>query len=505
MMFALRCLFASTMLLAAAGGIIQVCGRKWSASRRHAIWSAALLIAVLCPLLLSIRLPEAAMIKPFTGAVSGVFAAAAGIPKTTVEVRGNVDPGWTWIALTSWLVVALLLAIWRLMGFVRVAGLAAASRPHSTFQGVEVRICEGLNVPAAVAGAVILLPGEARQWPRSKLELVLRHEAAHVLRHDLTWRLAGTIACCLYWFHPLAWWAAANQREESEMACDDMVLSTAGVEATDYAGVLVEVARRSAPAAVLSMAREKGLEKRIVAALDTARPRAASGPGALFATIALGLLLLAPLSAWQEPGVQMKGSVRDIVGVIPGARLVLTRTGGGSPFTFETGEDGSYQVKGLPEGSYTLEVLKAGYQKYSTTNIKIGGGRSLQLDHYLQLGKIVETVTVEGGAAGPVAADSGPKRIRVSGNVQAAKLVERVVPKYPPSMKQAGIQGTVRMRAVIGKTGEILTLDLLMTPSQELARAALDAVGQWKYEPTLLNGNPVEIESIIDVNFTLSQ
>jgi protein TonB len=61
------------------------------------------------------------------------------------------------------------------------------------------------------------------------------------------------------------------------------------------------------------------------------------------------------------------------------------------------------------------------------------------------------------------------------------------------------------MRAVIGKEGDILGLTLLMSPSPELARSAMEAVNQWKWQPTLLNGQPVEIQTDIDVNYTLTK
>ena len=97
-----------------------------------------------------------------------------------------------------------------------------------------------------------------------------------------------------------------------------------------------------------------------------------------------------------------------------------------------------------------------------------------------------------------------PQRIRVGGNVQAANLVRKVTPVYPPLAKQARIQGTVRFTAVIGKDGTIQNLQLV-SGHPLLVAAAREAVRQWVYKPTLLNGEPVEVVTQIDVNFTLSQ
>ncbi len=97
-----------------------------------------------------------------------------------------------------------------------------------------------------------------------------------------------------------------------------------------------------------------------------------------------------------------------------------------------------------------------------------------------------------------------PKQIRVGGNVQSAKLIRQPKPQYPQLAKQARIQGTVRFNAVIGKDGTIQNLTLV-SGHPLLVPAAQEAVRQWVYQPTLLNGEPVEVVTTIDVNFTLSQ
>jgi protein TonB len=97
-----------------------------------------------------------------------------------------------------------------------------------------------------------------------------------------------------------------------------------------------------------------------------------------------------------------------------------------------------------------------------------------------------------------------PQRIRVGGNVQAANLINQVRPIYPPLAKQARISGTVELSAVIGKDGRVQDLKVVRGHPL-LVQAALDAVKNWIYKPTLLNGEPVEVSTTIDVNFTLSQ
>jgi protein TonB len=97
-----------------------------------------------------------------------------------------------------------------------------------------------------------------------------------------------------------------------------------------------------------------------------------------------------------------------------------------------------------------------------------------------------------------------PQRIKIGGSVQQAKLVRQPHPVYPPLAKQARIQGTVKLSAIISKDGTIQKLEVI-SGHPLLVPAALEAVKQWVYQPTLLNQEPVEVITQIDVNFTLSQ
>jgi protein TonB len=95
-----------------------------------------------------------------------------------------------------------------------------------------------------------------------------------------------------------------------------------------------------------------------------------------------------------------------------------------------------------------------------------------------------------------------PQRIRVGGNVQAANLITQIKPVYPPLAKQARIQGTVELSAIIGKDGRVQDLKVVRGHPL-LVHSAMDAVKGWIYRPTMLNGEPVEVSTTIDVNFTL--
>ena len=96
------------------------------------------------------------------------------------------------------------------------------------------------------------------------------------------------------------------------------------------------------------------------------------------------------------------------------------------------------------------------------------------------------------------------KPIQIGGNVLEAKLVNRVMPLYPPLARQARISGTVRLEGIISRDGRVVNLQVI-SGHPLLIKAAVDAVRQWIYRPTLLNGQPVEVIAPIDVRFTLAQ
>jgi TonB family protein len=132
----------------------------------------------------------------------------------------------------------------------------------------------------------------------------------------------------------------------------------------------------------------------------------------------------------------------------------------------------------------------------------------VRLDPILEIGGVTESLEVVGQAhrQAQTPLTSSPRRIRVGGNIQATKLTYQVKPIYTETLQQQGIEGTVLLRAVITKEGSlhapsIVVISTLANP--ELAKAAIDAVKQWRYEPTLLNGEPVEVATTITMHFKL--
>jgi periplasmic protein TonB len=119
-----------------------------------------------------------------------------------------------------------------------------------------------------------------------------------------------------------------------------------------------------------------------------------------------------------------------------------------------------------------------------------------------QAGGVLGGIIGGTGGGPPPPPKPAQQRIRVGGNVQAAKMIRQVQPLYPQIAKTAHVSGTVILHAVISKDGSVQELTYISGPPL-LMKAAMDAVREWRYQPTLLNGEPVEVDTTISVIFTL--
>ena len=117
------------------------------------------------------------------------------------------------------------------------------------------------------------------------------------------------------------------------------------------------------------------------------------------------------------------------------------------------------------------------------------------------VGGVLGSIVQSAPTAVPKAAT--PQRVKVSSGVTTGLLIRKVQPTYPPLAKQARISGSVVLQAVIGKDGSIENLHAV-SGHPMLIQSAIDAVRQWKYKPYFLNGEPVEVDTQVTVNFTLA-
>jgi TonB family protein len=206
----------------------------------------------------------------------------------------------------------------------------------------------------------------------------------------------------------------------------------------------------------------------------------------------------------------LSGIVVDASGArIPQAEVLLVSRDTDFRKSIESDDTGGFSFDDVPAGRYTLEVISKGmggtFRKFRFNP----GGAAPFFPFVLQPGEVMESAIVTASAPPGVAAGStavagaGPRRIRVGGNVEAAKLIEQPPPVYPESARTAGLQGVVILQAAFSPRGVPEDLKVISSPGDDLSKAALDAVRHWRYQPTLLNGDPIEVVTTITVDFRL--
>jgi beta-lactamase regulating signal transducer with metallopeptidase domain len=380
----------------------------------------------------------------------------------------------------------------------------------------------------------VMLPADASSWAADRIHVVLAHELAHIRRSDWIIQIASELLRIVYWFNPLMWLTSARLRLESERACDDAVVNL-GVSGRDYATHLLEVARQFGGArhaafpAVAIAPRPSTLERRVRAMLNTHLSRRPLSTTARLGTIAALLAVALPVALFaQNTFATISGSIRDLSGaVLPGVQVSVVDTGRDARRLVHTDGAGRFQLLGLSQGEYTLEARLPGFETFQQ-KLTVSG-QDVSRNITLGIGKLQELVSVSSGGpsdgrpyrsergeprppycgSGPAPASSpaprsdsavsgrGPLPIRVGGQIRQPRKVFHVAPIYPVGTPA----GTVKMDALIDPKGVVVETKVTNDAPPVLVRAAVDAVSQWEFDPTLLNCAPVPVRMSVVVDF----
>jgi TonB family protein len=522
-------------VILAVGLLLGALLRNRAAALRHCVLAGAVAAAAaVVPLSLALpswkvplpSLRQAPAASPLPIVTVAIAPAARSTPPVAPASTGLSPVAGVW--LTGFLLAAAML----LTGIARLTRIAArAERVRNgrwTRMTKSVSEAYGLSRPVVILQTDtpdllatwgflrprVLLPAHASQWSDDRVHVVLCHELAHIRRHDWLVQIGAEAVRTILWFNPLIWIACTRLRRESEQACDDAVLGK-GISARDYAAHLLDLARQcrrpvSPWLSAVPMARPSTLERRIADMLNPRLNRQALSHRAVAVTAALLLgvtLPTAALRAGQSGPALLSGSVYDASGgVMPGVELTLedvtqrrvqSRTDATGRFTFSNVQPGRYVLEA------SLPGFRALRQEFDLAT-RPDWDRAITL----QVGDLRETITVsEKRAAAPAApAAKGPQPLRVGGNIRVPRKLVDVHPVYPMSMRQAGLEGVVPIDAVIGQDGSVSSVRVVSAQVHpDFAIAAVDAVRQWKFSPTLLNGAPVEVVMTVSVAFKLDQ
>jgi TonB family protein len=438
-----------------------------------------------------------------------------------------------------------------LVGLVRLKGLASGARrlERGLWVDLTAEISRGLGLRRPVVllesdhptllvtwgltRPKVILPATASNWAEDRARIVLRHELAHIERGDWVVQMAAEVLRSIFWFNPLVWVASARLRQESECACDDVVLDGA-VDGADYAGHLLDLARtfhaeRRTGLAALAMARPSSLEGRIRAMLNAKVNRTPlTRSSRLFTVIALLSLTLAMAGfGAQNTFFTVSGSILDGTNrVLPNVIVLLTNTSSEAKHEVRSDRTGHFELVGVPNGEYVLEAKGPGFATFRDNVIV--AGRNIDRNVQLQVGSLEETITVSDRGGQKPSADQVEKaqlmrqraqeraqeRMQrglekcstggpIGGNILAPTKLVDVKPEYPENLKAAKVGGIVVLEAVIGTDGRIQNVQVMTSPDADLGSAAVEAVRQWQFSATLLNCTPIEVQMQVRVNFTI--
>ncbi|HEY0106470.1 MAG TPA: M56 family metallopeptidase, partial [Rhizomicrobium sp.] len=264
--------------------------RAKSASRRHLVWAASFAALVLLAVLAAFVPGAVVHSVPAPQVVSGAddappAPAAFAPPAPQIVSFGRGDIALALVVL--WLAGVALIGLRHLLAALILQALRRDSDAHpfdaselpplARGRRCELRLSRGARGPVTWGALrpVVLLPNQAQFWPYERLQAVLRHEFAHVRRHDGLSQMLACMACALYWPNPLVWYGARVLRREAEIAADDAVIAS-GMVPSDYAGELLHMAkefRAGGLSAALSMAAPSALPARVQSILAPTQQR----------------------------------------------------------------------------------------------------------------------------------------------------------------------------------------------------------------------------------------
>ena len=509
--------------------------RNRSAAMRHCVLAGSIAAAALAaplgravPPMAIVSMPAITLPRPplVERESPPVVAAAPGAPAADRAAEQRVNAlDWFLVAWLSGAAFGLIALLTQLLNLSRtskrstpllsgpwVEAVEDARREYGLRRSIVVLQTDVADLLATwgFRGPRILLPPNAGDWDPERIRVVVLHELAHIRRHDWIVQLAAAVVCRIYWFQPLMWLACRRLRRESEHACDDAVIN-AGVAIGSYARQLLELAAadrsRRTWAAAVPMARRSTLERRITAMLDVRLNHRALSVRTFAAVAAILVAATLTAAALQPAQVQPQPLVGTFYdsggGVMPGVPVILTDAGGGR-WEATTDAAGRFQFAALPSGKYVLTASVRGFNELRR-EFELRQPADWDRAITMQVGQLRESITVTDTrltATRPV--PTGPAPVRVGGNIRAPKKLVDVKPVYPVSMREAGRSGQVSLDVVIGQDGAVMSARVVGSDVHpDFGEAAIQAVRQWKFSPTLLNGKAIDVLMSVLVTFAL--
>jgi len=495
------------------------------------------------------------------------FAPAGDVSARTAGMSWIDVSLWIVLAGIVFRLVRIGYGVFHLSRFCRSGRVAPATPEHDELQralgtSAEIRyVSDGQPVTCGVWRPVVLLPEQLRSHPTEIQRAVLAHELLHVRRRDWVWVIGEEVVRAVLWFHPGIWWLVARVRLAREEAIDELT-----VQATNQRRAYVEALLAFADAAPFAQSAAFGRRRHLFRRMTLISKEAFMSTRRIVVSCAV-LVVGIVAGSWyaveafplmQAPGViqpptqprtlseagPLERSAKAITPENPIPRRtysVLPKNPGGTdaaPIAVtlrltinalgRVGETRLFAPFGTPPPDAFVNAAVAAVSQwvyeppadapisFSVTFVFAPGGEARLVAHGSPTG-------IEGGgaiASSPSVAPPPPPPpppppwvrdgvteamapVRIGGAIKPPTKTKDVRPVYPPIAQSSHLQGVVILEVVIGSDGRANRVAVLRSIPL-LDQAAMDAVKDWEFTPTLLNGTPVPVNMTVTVNFTLS-
>lgn len=431
----------------------------------------------------------------------------------------------------------------------------------------EIRVVDRLRQPVTfgLLRPVILLPGALAAAPADVRRAVVSHELFHVKRRDWGWLLAEELVCAALWFNPAVWWLVSQVQSARELVVDELAVLATGRRRA-YVEALMAFADETSLAPVAAFGGRRQLFHRIVMlskegvmssrrlVLTCGIVVVALAAGTWQAVSAFPLAMIPQTIRQTAPGpleqranavtpenpiprriaevpaqypaeaelIGARGSVTlmvtlDDVGRVAEARRISLRVSTSEPnagITFSTPKAGEerFVVNNDLDFSNKLRAAAGAFETAAMQAIeqwRYDAPAAAPLLFVVSFNFSPGSATASQGtftarrrgSAAAVTPDT-PPALRVGDNIKSPMKLRDVRPVYPPEARQAGVSGVVILEARVSPDGTVEEAHVLRSIPL-LDQAAIDAVMQWRFTPTLLNGQGVPVILTVTVNFTL--
>lgn len=494
---------------------------------RYAFWRA---VAVLC-----LALPWIQPVQRWQP-----FDRPAPVHVVEAFVRSGAEPGVQASSRPD--VAVLLIAIillgtlirlcWLAIGVLRLRQLRRTGIPadHATVHAelqrtlgthADARYAAQLDHPVTfgLLNPVVLLPEALRFRPADIQRAVIGHELIHVQRRDWAWLIVEELAVCLLWFHPGAWWLASRIQLAREEVVDELTVLLTGRRKA-YVEALLAFSDSTSVVPTAAFARRRHLFRRIalVSKEDVMSSRRIVASCGAMALVVLGGSWYA-VSAFPLHRSSQSSQLQDGPGPLEQRAHAVTpenpiprRVHYEPPVLPDTPEGGTVVVKvTLDESGNVAEARTTeasiggfnftGHPTGSLIDAVVTSVRGWRYDPPAE-GPLTFAVTVRLGDPKREASFNTDGALRVGGAIKAPVKTRDVRPVYPPEARAQGISGVVIIEARIGADGRVEAARVLKSIPL-LDEAALDAVKQWEFTPTLLSGAPSPVIMTVTITFTV--